>query len=208
MRDRVVLMRCVEPIEARERRRQFHQVLTRQFQRTLTRMISRTLSVGVAGHVPFDVTAEDVSERACPQKADYTSGAFVISVGIFKCKSAGHEEVAGKKERCSFIVENDMRSFVSRRRDDVDNAVAKVQTRRAFRPMIEKKEGTHATQVRTTNLNIRGGSKLHITRVMIAVSMRVDNQERQAHAIFGWAERKDCSCHGRFSRVRHGTATY
>src|SRR5258708_13097543 len=106
MRDRVVLMRCVEPIEARERRRQFHQVLTRQLQRTLTRMISRTLSVGVAGHVPFDVTAEDVSERASPQKADYTSGAFLISVGVFNCKSPSHKQVAANRSRYSFLHKN------------------------------------------------------------------------------------------------------
>ncbi len=171
-------------------------------------MISRTLRVRVAGYVPFDVTAEDVRERACPQKANYTSGAFLISADVFKSKAAGHEQVAGKKERCSFIVKNDVRSFVPGRWDDIDDALAKVQTRRAFRPMIEMKEGAHRIQVRSNNLNIRGGSQLHITRVMIAVSVRVDNQERQAHAIFGWQERKDSFCQRHLAWIRHRTGIY
>src|SRR4029077_14169424 len=171
-------------------------------------MIGRTLSVGVAGGVPFDVTAEDVCERARRQKANYTSGAFLISAGVFKSKTAGHEEVAGKKERGSFIVKNDVRSFVPGRGDDVDDAVAKVQTRRPFRPMIATKEGPHRVQVRSNNLNIRGRSKLHITRIMIAVPVRVDNQKRQAPAIFCWQERKDSFCQRHFAWIRHRTGIY
>jgi len=112
----------------------------------------------VSRHVSFDVTAEDVCERACRQKADYTSGAFLVSAGVFKSKAAGHEEVAGKKKSGSFIVKDDVRSFVSGRGDDMDDPVANVQMRRAFRPMIKTKKSTHPIEVRSDNLNIRGRS--------------------------------------------------
>jgi len=170
--------------------------------------MSRTLRVSVSRHVPFDVTAEDVCERACRQKADYTSGAFLVSAGVFKSKAAGHEEVAGKKECGSFIVKDDVRSFVSGRGDDMDDPVANVQMRRAFRPMIKMKESTHPIEVRSDNLNIRDRSKLHITGVMIAMSMRVNNQERQAHTIFGWQERKDSFRQRHFAWIRHRTGVY
>src|SRR5437763_9903878 len=104
--------------------------------------MSRTLRVSVSRHVSFDVTAEDVCERACRQKADYTSGAFLVSAGVFKSKAAGHDEVAGKKECGSFIVKDDERSLVLGRGDDMDDPCAKVQMRRAFIPISKLTENT------------------------------------------------------------------
>jgi len=42
-------------------------------------MISRTLGVGVAGHVTFDVAAEDVRERTPGKKFNYARDAFLLS---------------------------------------------------------------------------------------------------------------------------------
>src|SRR5256885_13128693 len=39
----------------------------------------------------------------------------------------------------------------------------------------------------------------------ISMSMRVNNQERQAHTIFGWQERKDSFRQRHFAWIRHRT---
>jgi len=43
---------------------------------------------------------------------------------------------------------------------------------------------------------------------MIAMSMRVNNQERQGHTIFGWQERKDSFRQRHFAWIRDRTGVY
>src|SRR6266481_9520615 len=138
-----------------------------------------------------------------------TRAALFLSAPVSsRVRRPGMRKSPEKKECGSFIVKDGVRSFVPGRRDDMDDPVANVQMRRAFRPMIKTKESKHPIEVRSNNLNIRDRSKLHIPGVMIAMSMRVNNQERQAHTIFGWQERKDSLRQRHFAWIRHRTAVY
>ncbi len=87
-------MRRVEAIEARKRRWQFHQVLSRQFKRSLVRMIGGAFGIGVACQVAFDMATEDVGDRTIRYKINHASSAPLICPCILEGQSAWDQKIA------------------------------------------------------------------------------------------------------------------
>src|SRR5712691_1078014 len=61
----------------------------------------------------------------------------------------------------------------------------------ALRPMIEPKESAHGRQIWRHDLYIWQRGELPIACVMIAVLMRMHDEQGKAYAILEWQKRKD-----------------
>src|SRR5262245_47292539 len=118
-------------------------------------MMTRTWGIKLAGSVEFDMSAEYVRDRSVRQKSGRTRRAFPVRGLILDQQPARQQKVARKEDGGSFVVKSDMRGFVARRRNDVDDAPAQVEARRAIRPGLESEEGAHRREIRRHDLHAR-----------------------------------------------------
>ena len=80
---------------------------------------------------------------------------------------------------------------MSRRRYDVDYAVAQIQMGNALRPMIESKESARGRQIWRDDLYIWQRSELSVASVMIAVFMGVHDKQGKAFPVLARQKGKD-----------------
>src|SRR5436190_20069871 len=80
---------------------------------------------------------------------------------------------------------------MSRRRYDVDYAVAQNQMGNALRPMIESKESAHGRQIWRDDLYIWQRGELPVASVMIAVFMGVHDKQGKAFPVLARQKGKD-----------------
>ena len=116
-------------------------------------MIVRTRAVSLPGGIELNVPAEDVRERACLNEINNAYRAGVVRCRIFHRQARRHQKIPGKKNARSMIVKCHVSRVVSRRRDHIDGAVAKLYLGDSVRPVGEAKKRSNRLQVRGHNLN-------------------------------------------------------
>src|SRR5678815_2107470 len=99
----------------------------------------RSECVGPSRRVQFDVAAQDMRKRTRLQKLGNPQGAFVVSRGIFNQQSARQEEIPGKKNPCSAVVEYQVRRVVPRGRNYVDSSATQIQMGNSVGQLVKRK---------------------------------------------------------------------
>ncbi len=132
----------------------------------------RTHPVGVPSGIQLNVAAEDVRERARLNEINNAYRAGVVRCRIFHRQAPRHQKIPGKKNARSTIVKCHMRRVVSRRRDHIDGAVAKLYLGDSVRPVGEAKKRTNRLQVRGHNLNRGKASGICAESATAPVSIR------------------------------------
>src|SRR5450432_1028789 len=163
-------MSRVEAVECFKSGWQCCQVCSRQLEPVLIGMVVRSRSVGLPGRVQFDVAAQDVGERTYLQKLHNPQGAFVVSRGIVNQQSPGQQEISGKKNPRSIVVECHVCRVVSRRRNYIHNSAAQVHMCNPVRPVTEAEERSHSLQIYWHDLDRWKRRELRIAGAMIQMA--------------------------------------
>lgn len=132
--------------------------------------------------VEFNVSAQNVRDRAVLEKLDQPNCALMVGVGVVDQKAARDEEIPRQDERGAVVVEDQVAGLMSGRREDVDDSPAEVDVCDALRPLREAEEVANRCEIRRDELDAGQALELAIAGAMIEMLVGVDDQERELRA--------------------------
>ena len=177
----------IEAVEVGERGRQAQHVVLRQRERALVGMMLRAARKQLTRRVELDVRAENVTDRPLADERDEPLRARAVRVDLVDHQATRQQEVAGEQQRGPVVVEDQVSGLMAGRRDDFDRASAERDARDAFRPFRQAQRRAQVFDLGRHDLDSRQRCELRIACTMIAMPVRMQDQQRNLRPGFRWA---------------------
>lgn len=157
-----------------------------QFEQMLVGMGGRLHRVILAGRVRhFDVSAEQHRDRVglcefCGAVSAGGEGRELVGADI---KASSVEHVAREQQLGARVIDHDVRGLVPRGRDDRKRATAEVVGCNTVGPVLDAEEGCDFLWLQADYRGVGAGGEFAVALMMIAVAVRVGDDEGDRFAI-------------------------